>query len=289
MNSFIHTCCADKDDPTAVRKLSYYFSLHWLFTSLLVLFVLGLFGWAEYVFVLYVSIPMFSSHPTFCFVFFLGWHVSFVLTLWSYIRCMFTDPGGVPINMVSDIENQPDEKKWCKKCKNVKPERSHHCSICKTCVLKMDHHCPWVNNCVGFRNYKYFVLFLSYVPVLCLWYVAAALPKIITSHFSILSTGELQLLVVFLVCLTFGFGLTCFAAAHIGYVLKNVTTIESFGHNENPYDLGSSENWKQVFGHHPWMWFLPIPCVQSGTDGINFPTRNFTSSNDEVATLLDEQ
>ena len=32
-----------------------------------------------------------------------------------------------------------------------------------------DHHCPFINNCLGFKNYKYFLIFIvSYFAFLCL-------------------------------------------------------------------------------------------------------------------------
>lgn len=60
-------------------------------------------------------------------------------------------------------------KWWCKKCNTFKPRHAHHCSNCRACVLELDHHCPWVNNCVGWRNHKYFLLFVGYAWLGCLW------------------------------------------------------------------------------------------------------------------------
>jgi hypothetical protein len=66
----------------------------------------------------------------------------------------------------------------CKKCNLAKPPLSHHCSVCKRCVIKMDHHCPWLNNCVGYRNYRYFYLFLMYITLATAYVSLLLSPKV---------------------------------------------------------------------------------------------------------------
>ena len=41
-------------------------------------------------------------------------------------------------------------------------------------VLQFDHHCVWLNNCVGYNNYRAFLLTLFYVNLGC-WYGIAML------------------------------------------------------------------------------------------------------------------
>jgi len=61
------------------------------------------------------------------------------------------------------------ENNVCKTCNIVKPARSKHCRICNVCVAKFDHHCVWVRQCIGEKNYKYFLLFLLSHCILCLY------------------------------------------------------------------------------------------------------------------------
>jgi len=53
----------------------------------------------------------------------------------------------------------------CPECEVIRTPRSKHCSVCNQCVERYDHHCPWVNNCVGIKNHRPFMVFLTFLII----------------------------------------------------------------------------------------------------------------------------
>ena len=72
----------------------------------------------------------------------------------------------------------------------------------------------------------------------------------------------------------------------------NKTTIENLDKQgkpyESPYDVGSVENWKQIFGTNPLLYPFPIFCGSGKPvgDGIYWPT---IQSQQELAAKQEEQ
>ncbi|KAJ6413903.1 hypothetical protein OIU84_006662 [Salix udensis] len=105
-----------------------------------------------------------------------------------FLLTSFSDPGTVKAGNVSEYllaypyDNIIYTEKECSTCKIPKPARSKHCSICNRCVARFDHHCGWMNNCIGEKNTRYFLAFLLWHCLLCV-YGAIALALIIAGRF----------------------------------------------------------------------------------------------------------
>lgn len=139
------------------------------------------------------------------------------------------DDGREGMTMVTGkSDGQP---RYCKKCQCTKPDRTHHCSSCGQCVLKMDHHCPWLATCVGLRNYKPFLLFLTYTSLFC-WVCFAVSANWVWAEIIDDVQMDQGLMVVHTILLAvlggiIGLVLSGFTGWHIYLAATGQTTIES--------------------------------------------------------------
>uniref|UniRef100_A0A6I8PUQ6 Palmitoyltransferase n=1 Tax=Xenopus tropicalis TaxID=8364 RepID=A0A6I8PUQ6_XENTR len=286
--------------PSSVRRRCRR-CLYWI----PVLFISIIVCWSYYAYVIQLCIGN-MEHTVLCLI---AYHFFLLHFVWSYWKTIFT----LPMNPAKEfhlsysdkelLEREPRGEsqqdilrrlakdlpvytrtmsgaiRYCDRCQLVKPDRCHHCSVCDKCILKMDHHCPWVNNCVGFSNYKFFLLFLAYSLLYCLFIVATDLQYFVKFWTNGLpdTQAKFHIMFLFFAAAMFSVSLSSLFGYHCWLVCKNRSTLEAFrapvfrhGTDKNGFSLGFSKNLRQVFGDEKKYWLLPV--FTSLGDGCSFPT-----------------
>uniref|UniRef100_A0A0A9ZCF0 Palmitoyltransferase n=1 Tax=Lygus hesperus TaxID=30085 RepID=A0A0A9ZCF0_LYGHE len=285
-----------------------------------VLFLAAVIVWSYYAYVVQLCLITVQSTIE-KIIYLIGYHFFLAIFLWAYWQTIFTPIATVPqkfqlpgedLEKVLNPENEHTARiviesfaqslpvvnrtingavRYCEKCTHIKPDRAHHCSVCGTCVLKMDHHCPWVNNCVSFTNYKFFILFLGYAFLYCLFIVLTSLKFIIlfwkVHTEEVAGMGKFHVLFVFFVAAMFATSLLSLFIYHCYLVSHNRTTLEAFrapvfpsGPDKNGFSLGKYNNFQEVFGDQRVLWFVPL--FTSLGDGIHFPQRAFAEDTERL-------
>ncbi|KAL3572175.1 hypothetical protein D5086_026079 [Populus alba] len=229
-----------------------------------------------------------GAHSVLAFAIIIIFHFLLIMLLWSYFRVVFKDPGSVPENWRAVLPEEAletgsslndssdcvvaadglDRRAFCNHCQNGKPPRCHHCSVCQRCVLKMDHHCVWVVNCVGARNYKFFLLFLviSIPPFKSTYKLLVTTETIFFSKRVIYMTDCIFEIVYLdaVLNLAFALSLLCFVVMHASLLSSNTTSIEVYekkGAARWKYDLGRKKNFEQVIPAVLLYLYLSCFCI----------------------------
>nr|CCA19812.1 palmitoyltransferase putative [Albugo laibachii Nc14] len=152
------------------------------------------------------------------------------------------------------------EFKYCERCDQMKVYGMHHCSRCGVCIYLMDHHCPWTANCIGWKNKKFFILFLAYTSMSCMTFAFIDTPLAWNAEKDSHESPTLYYLrFMWFLAGFMGTVLGLYWCFHMWLLLNGKTTLDfmakrsgEFGH----LDLRSKI--ELYFGESVWSWLLPI-------------------------------
>jgi len=171
----------------------------------------------------------------------------------------FVQAGHYGMDRVISVDGRNLDCKYCFTCQSLRPPRTYHCGSCDRCIYRHDHHCPWTGNCIGYRNYRFFFLFVINTCVLTWFVFISTLVEFIQS-FSDSHTVEIRFESVLLCIYSFliGISLGYLGGYHCYLVYKNLTTHEQIrgrytnrleverGAYGNPFDKGVWRNIRSI-------------------------------------------
>uniref|UniRef100_A0A0R3W4J2 Palmitoyltransferase n=1 Tax=Taenia asiatica TaxID=60517 RepID=A0A0R3W4J2_TAEAS len=166
---------------------------------------------------------------------------------------------GLPIETTNDV----GMIRVCPTCSLIKPDRCHHCSTCE-----WYSSCDLIDNCVGFHNYKYFVVFLLWGFLYCLYIVCTTVVYFIDfwQNLQDMPPARYNFLFLFFIAIMFGFAQSILLFYHFYLLSRNRTTLEGFrsptfrgsGVDKRGFDLGWLQNWQEVFGDNVGLALVPV-------------------------------
>ncbi|KAF3840895.1 hypothetical protein F7725_006757 [Dissostichus mawsoni] len=263
-----------------------------------VLFINLVVGWSYYAYVVELCVYTIPNNPE-RISYLVLFHIFFTMFIWSYWKTIWSKPESpskafclpraekelfereeqaetqqeilkkVAKNLPVYTRTAGGAVRYCDHCQVIKPDRCHHCSTCEM-----------VNNCVGFSNYKYFVLFLTYAALYCVVICATVIQYFLKFWTKVLpdTHAKFHVLFLFFVAALFFVSVLSLLGYHLWLVGKNRTTIEAFrapvfanGPDKNGFSLGFKRNAAEVFGDQGKYWMFPVssnladgkpdPCV----------------------------
>jgi palmitoyltransferase len=259
---------------------------------LFVFFGLALVTAVAVFFFLYPLVPLPASSPERIAMCAVG-GLLYVNIVFNWLACVATSPGRPPL-----VAAPTPMDTTCHRCERWKPARAHHCHVCNACVLAYDHHCPWMANCIGFGNYRYFVLTLAWLVLGCAFCLYTT-----TKYFQApqaLWRGGVQghglvypVLFTLMMSGAAGPAVGLLLAWHVFLIVTGQSTVEFYTRRTearmshrgqrpswNEFDLGYVKNWERVFGpsRFPLHW-ARLSLRPPPGDGVNWQTaRSLASS-----------
>ena len=104
-------------------------------------------------------------------------HAVLLLTLRSYALAAHTHPGSPTEEWNEEARVGLVPSTVCKRSEQLLPPRARHVGRAGEVVLSLDHYCTYIGLPVGHYNRAYFLQFLAYASLLCLWASRYASPS----------------------------------------------------------------------------------------------------------------